>query len=364
MLAYNVEFWARDWSFVGSRLITQHENKEDYLSPVNNSITIKSLPGIEVGGFLRVWCNDVNCKGIITGTEDGSIKGTTTVTYKPYVLLLKQPVLFDCTMQGSGYSLEQYIADVITAKMINNPDTLQNVSGLSVEVETNTTAWTLGLKPISEENTKAIVKDFYSAVVVPAMQNYQIAIRAVTDYQNHTIVLKVGRNTAPMKTIELDLKNIKNKKIVIQQTNNSKNKLVVYNQSDDFETLVVYYLHTDGTYDTTDADRITPVDEELRTTTVKEGETLEDKAAQVAANVFNSIKYNNLIEFEVKASDELIKPDTLQIGQTVRILADGKEYYSILTGRKTGETVRLIFGTIRLELTKRIGRSLQNGGSY
>lgn len=363
MLAYNVEVFTRNWDFVGNRLISLHENKEDYLSPEVNAVTVAELDGVEVGGFLRVWCEDYNCQGIIIGTDKGDVQGTTKITYKPYIGLLTEPVLFDCTKQESGYSLEQYLADVITEKFITNADTSQRIAGLSVEVETSTTDWTLGITPIGEESTKAILQNFYISVIAAALQKYQIRIASETDYQAHTIKLKIGRNTAPEKVIEADLKNVIKKNIVIQQTSNSKNKLTVYNQSDDFTTSVVYFLHPNGTYNTTDADRITPVFEDIKSVKLKEGETLADKAAQTAANVFNSIKYNNLIEIEVSNKDELVKPWTLQIGQTVRVLHDGKEYTSILTGRRYQRTTTLVFGTIRQDLTKLIGRRINNVGS-
>lgn len=76
---------------------------------------------------------------------------------------------------------------------------------------------------------------------------------------------------------------------------------------------------------------------------------LTNKAkAEFAAN-----KYSNLIELTVKADDMMINPMDLEIGQVVNIIHEGVSYNSILSGKEIkGGLVKLIFGTIRLELTK------------
>lgn len=78
----------------------------------------------------------------------------------------------------------------------------------------------------------------------------------------------------------------------------------------------------------------------------------EDKAYTKALQTFSKNKYDNLIELEVAADDEMIKPTTLKIGQVVNVISEGNSYTSILSGREIEDTITLIFGTIRLELTK------------
>ena len=50
--------------------------------------------------------------------------------------------------------------------------------------------------------------------------------------------------------------------------------------------------------------------------------------------------------------DSLVKPEELEIGQRVRIILQNNEYNTILTGKNEKETTTLIFGAVRLELTK------------
>jgi hypothetical protein len=55
--------------------------------------------------------------------------------------------------------------------------------------------------------------------------------------------------------------------------------------------------------------------------------------------------------------DALIHPEQMEFGQVVKIISDGTEYTSILTAREIGQTVKLIFGTVRLDLTKILRRN-------
>ena len=56
--------------------------------------------------------------------------------------------------------------------------------------------------------------------------------------------------------------------------------------------------------------------------------------------------------------DTLVRPESLEFGQTVRIISDGVSYTSILTGREKGAFTKLIFGTVRLDLTKILRRNI------
>lgn len=81
-------------------------------------------------------------------------------------------------------------------------------------------------------------------------------------------------------------------------------------------------------------------------------QTFEAVQAKAIAE-FARNKYSNNIELTVKEDDSMIKPLDMNIGQVVNIIHEGVSYNSILSGKqiKNG-LVTLIFGTIRLELTK------------
>lgn len=73
-----------------------------------------------------------------------------------------------------------------------------------------------------------------------------------------------------------------------------------------------------------------------------------------AKKVFKTSKYTNLIELTVLPDDTMVNPLSMEIGQVVNIIHDGVSYSSILSGREIQKNglVKLVFGTIRLELTK------------
>ena len=81
-------------------------------------------------------------------------------------------------------------------------------------------------------------------------------------------------------------------------------------------------------------------------------ELFEDKAYSKALSTFSKNKYDNLIEIEVAVDDSRVQPLDLKIGQQTTIIADGVAYQTVLSGREIYQTATLIFGTIRLELTK------------
>jgi len=137
-------------------------------------------------------------------------------------------------------------------------------------------------------------------------------------------------------------------------------------------TFRLYFRRTDGGFEVDELDLIGkvyfPITKSLVSQAIadykKTPEFQEAFAAYKAANltaiiegyakkVFKNSRYQNLIELTVKADDTMINPLSMNIGQVVEIIHDGVTYNSILTGKEIkGGLVKLIFGTIRLELTK------------
>ena len=90
---------------------------------------------------------------------------------------------------------------------------------------------------------------------------------------------------------------------------------------------------------------------------IEDGQTeaaqlFEDAAYKNAETTFKSNKYDNYIELTCANDDSLINPTSLKVGQVTNVISNGVVYPTILTGRRVGDNTTLIFGTIRLELTK------------
>ena len=189
-----------------------------------------------------------------------------------------------------------------------------------------------------------------------AMTKYGILIKTKLDVQNRQVNFKVGRMTGNEIVIESDLPNIIKKSITIKSVSADVNKLVLLD-ANDYTTKRVYYLHPDLGYDTKNEDRITPVICEMQSLSYEEGSSFESAAIQAAYDKFANLAYSNLIELTMMKGDSLVKPEEMEFGQVVNIISEGVSYQSILTGREIGNETKLIFGTVRLDLTKILRRN-------
>ena len=82
-----------------------------------------------------------------------------------------------------------------------------------------------------------------------------------------------------------------------------------------------------------------------------------ERGARMAANAL--ARGDELTTMTSQAYGEW-KPDyegQMEFGQEVDIISDGVAYRSILTGRERGKNTKLVFGTVRLDLTKILRRS-------
>ena len=200
------------------------------------------------------------------------------------------------------------------------------------------------------------IVNLIDSVIIPAMEKYGVMVKPVLDIQERTIRIEIGRVQSGTYIIEADLPNVINKQITIKSVSADVNKLIIYDSAD-YETKAVYFLHNDLSYDRKDENRITPVNCEITSVQVEEGHSFESAAITEAYNKFANLAYSNLIELTVMKGDALIHPEDMEFGQVVKVISNGTEYTSILTGREIGQNIKLIFGTVRLDLTKVLRRS-------
>lgn len=383
MKPYNVEIFNRQFELLAHTNVDDIKIDYDYLSPNDSDITIRltgfydtfaaqasipdggglrslSIPELEglmdavgVGAYIRLQRDDTDIFGVITSVTTAEDKLLTKLGVRPFpAAMFNTEVLVDTNTQGST-ALETVIANIITANWISNSDTLQNVPGLSVTTTSSTTAWGMNLKS-DTEGTHYCIVNFYEVLIRRALQEYEIAIDTEVDYSNDTIALTIGKVTGT-QTIEADLPNVFKSTFLINESSKNTNKLVVYNTAN-YTTTRTYYKHTDGTYDTTNSDRVYPVVFETQAATADQGGTFADAADSAAASVFGEVTYNNLIEVTCMYDDELIDPKGLTIGSVVSVIHDGVSYGSIMTGYQLqNNVITLIFGSIRADLTKLIG---------
>jgi len=357
MKPYNVEIFTPAFDMVGHTNINELSYKEDYLSSDENSITVFAIPGVAKQDYIRISRGKEEYAGVVTEIAYGTDKSKNmqTISYKPLMELFNTDMLFDVNAQGVG-SFEQFIADAIMGLYGQNEDTMQNITGLTVTALTETMDWYLHITP-SDKGGHYNIVNLMDSVIIPALQKYNILLTAKLDVQHKKLLVTIGKVGGGEVIIESDLPNILKKNVVFKQVSADVNKLIIYDATDDYGTKAVYYLHSDLGYDTKDEDRILPVVCDIKAVSSGEEASFESLAQNEASNTFSRAAFSNLIELTMRNGDELVKPDEMPFGQIVNVISDGSSYQSILTGREIGKNTKLIFGTVRLELTKILRRN-------
>ena len=351
MQPFNVEIFDRQFNLIQHYNVGAIDYKYDYLSTMENSVFIAFNENVQNGDYIRIVNDTDSYFGYISAIAvNESVQGYSEIKFKPFISLFDSSILFDTTLQGSATTLEQMIADYITAYWINNADTDQNIFGLEVDTISATSGWGFHITSDQKGLNKAVI-NFMTSIIRRSLTKYQVGLYAEPDFLNKKVVIKIGVKAPGTFFIEADLPNVIEKSIIVNESTQDMNKLIIYDQAD-LVTNVIYYKHPDGTYNTTNADRITPVIYAITSVAVSEGDTFADAAQDAADKQFDVDSYSNLIELTVQNEDALVMPDTLTIGQLVNVASNGTSYASILTGVERSDVTKLTFGTVRLDLTK------------
>lgn len=352
MKPYNIEIYDNDFNLKDHTNISEFKYNYDYLDPVNNKVKIFAPFNVTTDDYIRITGDDLDCWEMVTRTERGTdeAKEFINITSRNIEDRMNIDILVDTDLIGAG-TLESFIADRIEECFITNTDTDQRIKHLSVRTESETFDWTLDISPREGEHFKVV--NLLDDIILPAFK--RDSIRVLFEFSNKEIRAVISKTKNQELLVELDQPNILTKTVKYKSINREANKLIIYN-SKNYPENKVYYLHTDGSFDDMDADRVLPIS--LKVETISAGEDFEAKAHERARKTFGANKYENLIEIECEIGDERIKPVSIEVGQMVRFFDMGSEYVSILTGKKIDKTARLIFGNIRLELSKILkGRS-------
>lgn len=354
---FNVEIFDRSFNLKQHYNIDHVDYKYDYLSIVENTIFVPYNENVKKGDYIRLINNVDEYFGYISSIAvDETLEGYSNIGFKPFLSLFAANILFDTSLQASATSLEQMIRDVITANWINNSDSDQNIFGLQVETISSTTAWTFYIT--GDDGLASTITDFYNTIIKGALTKYNVGLYITLNISAQKILIKVGVKQANSYNIEADLPSIIKKNITVNRNKSDINKLIIYNKAD-LSTSLTYYLHSDGTYDTTDSDRITPVIYSMISASAPSGGTFADAAQEAADKQFGNNKDANLIELTILNDDDLVGARGLEIGQSVNVISNGTAFESVLTGYERSTTTKLIFGTIRLDLTKILKEALE-----
>lgn len=355
MRAYNIELFDKRYELVAHGNVDDVVIDIDYVSDTTNSIKMPSDYFYELKNTENRFGDYILIKkgkgfryvGLTTGIERDS--KYTTINFKSILNLFNTNVVIDTNDQGVG-TLEMFVSKLIQTNFIQNTDTLQNIEGLNINIHSATFDWGFNFKS-DKENMHTVITNLFQNVIARAFLKYNLVLQPDLDFVNERLNISIFINSDDERYFEADLQNVISKKIVIKQNNEAVNKLVVYNTSN-YQNTITYYLHSDGTFNENDEDRLVPVVVNSVGVDVENDGDFAKNAKNKAVDVFKLNQNNHLIELEFLKNDELIDFDKMKIGQVSKIVSDGKVYSSVLTGFKIDKTTLLKFGNVRLGLTE------------
>lgn len=365
MRQFDVIFFDRDLAYQHHDVASDLEIKDDYLAVQNNSLELGITDKIKIGQYISLQSDDYSFFGIVTDVkpDDYQLK----VMYKSFLAIFDEDVLFDTDLQkknttspsgGSkinSRSLEATLKYIIDYNYVNNADALQNLR-IAVTASNNVLRWGFNLTSDTEGMHHCII-GLYRTLIVNAMKLYGVSLRVTPDFHNRIININITTSSRILD-IDGDLNNVDVRTLTVDDRPNGVNKLTVYNTSG-YNQYLNFYVHPDKTWDSDNENRITPVIRDVKgaypdSTIEDPTEAFVSAALDVAYGVLSGLTWNNLIELETSANDELINPLSLDFGQLIRLHYNDSVYESILTGLEvTTKSVFIILGSERINFTKR-----------
>jgi len=272
MKPFELEIFDRSFNFIYNALINETDltYKYDAISPEKNTISvpktfqpkaISNEPRAPRGWYIRIFRDDEEYQGVISGYEEGISQNT--IEYSQLVTLFNNEIYID-SQSTLDASIESVIKSCLVSDYINNSDTQQNITGL-MSSNITTTSSTTGIMDFF--NTKdftddsAVIINLMNDLILKATELYNIFFKIYFNVAQKRFYVGIGKLSATAKTIEADLQNDLNKNIVIRKTNKEVNKVSIYDTH--YNRVYNYYLHTDGTYSQVNSDRIYPVVNEI-----------------------------------------------------------------------------------------------------
>lgn len=347
---YKVEIFSDQFIYKSMAFVDETTTaiEQDFLTYDSNTIQTP-LIDCEKGDLIHITDQDNNyvADGIIADVQPGN--KAQEITIRPLNALFDTEVFYtavtDCIT---------WLATNIDNAFMSNTDTLQN---RPITLTYTQSADNLPLTGFNLHETINIL-----SVMVSAMKTYGVVVASRLDLPNKRFTVNIYQQTAT-KTLEASLKNVLQKSVTIGDSYGSTNKAIIrkIRVVDDVTTVLgqtEFYLHTDGTINSTDGNRIVPVFWELESLEIDDDETESEWQAAAlsrAKEILTPAKYDNEIVLQYDRDDLLARPADLLIGTATTIYLDGNTYASILTGKRIeGQKITLIFGVTRTELTKQL----------
>ena len=312
----------------------------DYIDLSRMNIALPRNVNAAKGDFVSVSDMDGNIafQGIVDAMTLEKKKNSLAV--RPLLALLDVKSRYD--INNYSGNLEALWRLLIRDCYVDTTDSSQKISNI------------LFNRPTTTSGTLTTEEDPFDLweIAVQTLKRYGVSIECQLRFSDMALRFTISKPGASGMVIDADSDNVLDIRIDLATYDGVTNKLTIVNEENTSQS-VTYYLHPNGTVNTTDSDRITPVIWDYDLVTVPSGETFADVAAAAAAEALVPPDSDDLIRVTLARDDRMTPPDDIRIGQTATIIKDGVSYTGMLTGYKRGpSTTELIFGALRLDLTK------------
>lgn len=371
MQVFNVEIFDRNFNFIHNYTVENIVYKFDYLTPVENEVTISNNSALAIGQYIVLTSVDTRFEGVISSLQIIN-ENYIRVGYYPLNSLFNMDIFIDNRLQQGGEnqgtkSIESIIYDNLNNLFINGysiavpyywtsgQDDLQKIPGLTLTKTTDTMLWMIGLTDAEYGGAfggNNVQLNIYNDLIPAALKGCSVGVITRLDVEAKKVYCTIGVLNSTTQKIEADLPQILTKNIVENDTSLMCNKYVFCWPSETGLAPTVYYRHSDGTWNTTNTDRITPVITTIETaySDMYEGDSIPVRLFKK----YGALKYVNLIELTT-----INNVYDLEFGDIAQIICGNSQYESMLTGYEiNANTIKYIFGMIRLDLTKILKRRL------
>lgn len=341
MKRYRVEVFNHEFVLVAHAVAGDVDVRFDYLTLDDTLIVVPSEIIVSRMDYIRL---KIDSEAVYTGivTDYEYQDGTTTLKCQPLMMLMDVQVYLDRrTLRTTA--LEQIIATKLSS-VYSNSDAYQKLTGFQTIVSGST----VGTSLMGSDN----LVNLYD-VAQEALRKYSIICLWHLDVINKTVTCEVRHVTGAATKLNMAL--ALDYHIQIQSISTSYNKMKYYNGDNPAQS-ITYYMHPDGTVDTSNTNRITPVVycERIETGQELDGVTMtwQEVALGNAKSTMINSSHDNEISVTMRSDSKLVPIGS--IGDTYQLIdRGGVVYTSILTGYRSDDTtvVTLLFGMIRTELT-------------
>ncbi|MBP3784605.1 MAG: hypothetical protein J6I68_15270 [Butyrivibrio sp.] len=307
MKQFNVEIFDNNFAFLFNTSTGDIKYKEDYLDPEKSKVALNTTTPIQANYFIRLYRDKEDYSGIVTEAKKKD-DGTTDVTFTSIENMFDREVLIDVAeITGTA---EEYLKARIDELYVTNTDLSQRFS-LTVTAETSTQSWDFDYKIENEpdEGEEPPVRqvafiNILDDLILPMFTKYGIILYWKIDFNAKTVHVTITKNTDPVMNIEADLPNIIDKTVTIRKSKKQINKVNIWN-SKDFERSTVYYLHPDDSFDTSDSDRVTPVNYKNQKVSTNDNAKCIDNKVKELKSDYSKIKSYNSIDPEERTEEDI-----------------------------------------------------------